>query len=83
MRLKTVEHGHREAQKAVLARMQNRRGPDLPLPDVIRTMLYRPELFGAAYSDGLEEIMHGPSDWSVGERELFATFVSSRNQCPY
>jgi hypothetical protein len=83
MRLENVEHGHKEAQKAVLAQIQARRGPDLPVPDVLRTMLYRPELFGAAYSDGLEEIMHGPSDWSVGERELFAAFVSSKNQCPF
>jgi len=25
--------------------------------------------------------MRGPSDWSDGERELFAAFVSSLNQC--
>jgi hypothetical protein len=31
----------------------------------------------------LELAMHGPSDWSVGERELFAAFVSSINQCPF
>jgi len=28
-------------------------------------------------------VMRGPSDWSVGERELFAAFVSSLNQCPF
>jgi len=27
--------------------------------------------------------MRGPSDWSAGERELFAAFVSSLNQCPF
>jgi hypothetical protein len=27
--------------------------------------------------------MNGPSDWSVGERELFAAFVSSVSQCPF
>jgi hypothetical protein len=83
MRLKNVEQGHREAQKAALLMIQARRGPNLPVPDVLRTMLYRPELFGEAYSDGLEEILHGSSDWSVGERELFATFVSSKNRCQF
>jgi AhpD family alkylhydroperoxidase len=27
--------------------------------------------------------MRGPSDWSVGERELFAAFVSNLNQCRF
>jgi hypothetical protein len=52
-------------------------------PDVLKTLHYRPELFGRPFSDTLEPAMHGPSDWSVGERELFAAFVSSLNQCPF
>ncbi len=31
----------------------------------------------------LEAAVRGPSDWSIGERELFAAFVSSINQCTY
>jgi hypothetical protein len=27
--------------------------------------------------------MRGPSDWSPGERELFAAFTSLLNQCPF
>jgi len=27
--------------------------------------------------------MHGPSEWSPGERELFAGFTSLLNQCPF
>jgi hypothetical protein len=50
----------------------------------VRTMLaYRPELFGRPFSEALQEIMRGPSEWSVGERELFAAFVSAQNQCPF
>ena len=41
------------------------------------------ELFGRPYSDVLDQAMRGPSDWSIGERELFAAFVSSLNQCPF
>ena len=52
-------------------------------PDVLKTLHYRPELFGRPFSDTLELAMHGASDWSAGERELFAAFVSSLNQCPF
>ena len=31
----------------------------------------------------LQDVMRGPSDWSVAERELFAAFVSAQNQCPF
>jgi hypothetical protein len=51
--------------------------------DVVRTMRYRSELFGRPFSAALQQVMRGPSDWSVGERELFAAFVSCQNQCPF
>jgi hypothetical protein len=50
---------------------------------VLRTLHYRPELFGRPYSDALDLALRGLSDWSPGERELFAAFVSSLNQCPF
>jgi hypothetical protein len=48
---------------------------------VIKTLLYRPELFGGPFSEELDVVMRGPSDWSAGERELFAGFTSQLNQC--
>ena len=54
-----------------------------PAPDVARVIAYRPELFGDPFSLCLEDVMRGPSNWSVGERELFAAFVSHTNQCPF
>jgi hypothetical protein len=48
---------------------------------VIKTLLYRPELFGGPFSEELDRVMRGPSDWSPGERELFAGFASHLNQC--
>ena len=39
------------------------------------------ELFGRPFSEALDLAMRGPSDWTPGERELFAGFVSSLNQC--
>jgi hypothetical protein len=50
---------------------------------VLKTLNYRPELFGRPYSAALDLAMRGPSEWSAAERELFAAFVSSLNQCPF
>ena len=51
--------------------------------DVRRVLSYQPEAFGAPFSDALQQVMRGPSEWSAGERELFAAFVSARNRCPF
>jgi hypothetical protein len=81
VRLSCVESGHdpREARALELIRAERGMEP----PDVLKTLHYRPELFGRPFSDTLDLAMRGPSDWSAGERELFAAFVSSLNQCPF
>ncbi len=58
-------------------------GPHAPAEasGVIKTLLYRSELFDDPFSDALDDVMRGPSDWSIGERELFAGFASHLNQC--
>jgi len=60
-------------------------GPHAP-PEalgVIKTLLYRPDRFGGPFSEELDRVMRGPSDWSAGERELFAAFTSLLNQCHF
>ena len=52
-------------------------------PDVVKTLFHRRRFFGAPFSRALQEVMRGPSEWSVGERELFAAVVSAQNQCPF
>lgn len=56
---------------------------DKPVGNILRVIGYRSELFGAPFSDALHELLRGPSEWSTGERELFAAFVSSKNKCSY
>ncbi len=51
--------------------------------DVIRALAFRPERFGRPFGELAQQVMRGPSDWSPGERELFAAFVSAQNQCPF
>ena len=52
-------------------------------PDVVGALSYRPALWGMPFSEALQQVMRGPSDWTPGERELFAAFVSALNQCPF
>ena len=81
MRLERVERGHRAGEKLLLAiiglLLRGR------APDILRTVFYRPEMFGRPANAWTHAVMRGPSDWTVGERELFAAFTSRRNQCPF
>ena len=81
MRLSVLDHGHAPAEAVVLERIRQRSGRE-PL-GVVKTLLYRPDLFGRPFSEALERAMRGPSEWSPGERELFAAFTSLLNQCPF
>ena len=81
MRLEVVDHGHAPDEAAVLEAWRERTGRE-PF-GVVKTLLYRPELFGLPFSEELDRAMRGPSDWSAGERELFAGFASLLNQCQF
>ena len=81
MRLTRVERGHPLRTKLMLGLLRGAlRGR---VPDIVRTMTYRSELFGAPMNAWLHRVMRGPSTWSVGERELFAAFVSRTNRCHF
>ena len=81
MRLKRLEHRHRLPQKLILGmiRLMNKRRA----PDILRTLFYRPEFLGKPISVWTQAVMRGPSEWSVGDRELFAAFTSKLNQCVF
>jgi hypothetical protein len=81
LRLAVVDSGHAPDEAAVLAAIRERSGAE-PL-GVVKTLHYRPDLFCRPFSDALDRAMRGPSDWSAGERELFAAFTSLLNQCPF
>ena len=52
-----------------------------PVVDAVKLAFYRPDFYGAG--DLTHEAMRGPSDWSVGDRELMAAFVAQANECPF
>ena len=70
-------------QQEMAAEIQTLRERDGYVSDISLALRYRPELFGRPFSELLQEVMKGPSEWTEAERELFAAFVSAINQCPF
>jgi len=81
MRLTNVLRGDRLSAKGLYALVRAVSG--FRAPDVVRTLQYHRHLFGAPHSAHTQVVMRGPSEWSVGERELFAAFVSRLNRCQF
>ena len=81
MRLGNVERGDRLSSKLLYAVVRVVSG--YRMPDVVRTLRYRRHLFGTPHSAHTQAVMRGSSEWSVGERELFAAFVSKMNECHF
>lgn len=81
MRLRILDAGHRLRQRLALKaiRLIGRTDPD----PVAKISLYRPELFGRPWLRFSGPVMRGASEWSDGERELMAAFVSRLNSCPF
>jgi hypothetical protein len=81
MRLEAVARGRGLRAKAKLTMIHLFSGG--PAVDVVKTLEYRPAFFGTSFNAIIQEVMRGPSEWNVGERELFAAFVSERNRCKF
>ena len=83
MRLAALERGHRLRARLFLAVARRMAGGE-QADDVVKTILYRPELVGGpAFTTLLRESLRGPSEWSQGERELFAAATSQANACTF
>jgi hypothetical protein len=80
MRLAKVHTSHGLRDRALLGIIRLVQGH---APGVVRTLLYRKEFFGRPWSELTQQVMRGPSQWSVGEREIFAAMVSRFNQCVF
>lgn len=81
MRLAAVRRGNRWPNRLLLRLVEKM--ARMKLPDVMRTMNYRSGFFGGPYTALLHPLMRGPSEWTVGERELLAAYTSYLNQCPF
>ena len=56
-------------------------GGVMPGPFIV--LSYRRQMFGKDFTHFLQEVMRGPSEWSVGELELFASFTAKQLACDY
>lgn len=79
MRLSVLERGHGIGTKALFGviRVMTRQ----PVVDAVKLALYRKDFYGAGPLT--QEAMRGPSEWSVGDRELMAAYVAQTNSCPF
>ena len=81
MRLKNVERGDRLSAKVFYFFIRLVSG--FRAPDVVRTLRYREDFFGRHHRAHTHAVMRGPSEWSIGERELFGAFTASLQHCHF
>ena len=81
MRLTVLDRGHALGIKLLFAVIRAVSGHRAP--DVVKTLRYRPDFFGAPMSELFQTVMRGPSPWTVGDRELMAAVVSRANTCDF
>ena len=81
MRLDILNRGYRPGTKVLFALIRAFSGH--PVPDAAKLVFYRPDFYGARAKEFTHEAMRGPSDWSVGDRELMAAYVSKVNESAF
>ncbi|TCC56956.1 alkylhydroperoxidase AhpD family core domain-containing protein [Kribbella pittospori] len=81
MRLEILNSGYKPGTKMLFAmiRLFSRQ----PVPDAARLVFYRPDFYGNPSKAFTHEAMRGPSEWSVGDRELMAAYVSKVNETAF
>jgi uncharacterized peroxidase-related enzyme len=79
MRLEILDRGQRLHNKAIMALIRVLSGH--PVVDAVKLAFYRPDFYRGGPLT--HEAMRGQSDWSVGDRELMAAYVSKVNECPF
>jgi AhpD family alkylhydroperoxidase len=81
MRPDILNHGYGPGTKLLFALIRLFSGH--PVPDAAKLVFYRPDFYGARSKEFTHEAMRGPSDWSVGDRELTAAYVSQVNESAF
>lgn len=81
MRLTEVERGGTLRDRLLIRMISRVSG--YRLPDAARVAFYHKDFVGRQLGRWTQAAMRGPSDWSVGERELMAAMVATWNSCRF
>lgn len=81
MRLKRMQRGRSIADR--WRRLSYLISEGQRMPDIDRALLHRPDLIGGPLLAYTGDGLRGESEWTIGERELFGSFVAHRSQCPF
>lgn len=80
MRLQRIARGRPTGRLVfALLRLVTRRD----VPDIVKVRFYRRRFFGTPFFKLGQQLLRGPSSWTIGERELFGAFVSAKNRCQF
>jgi uncharacterized peroxidase-related enzyme len=81
MRLSEVEKGDGFFQALLIRFISKVSG--MRLPDAARVVMYHDDFYGKPMVAWTQAAMRGDSNWSVGERELFAAMTAEWNSCTF
>ena len=81
MRLREIDRGDSIASRLLIRFISLVSG--MRLPDAARVAFYHKDFFSAPMGEWTQAAMRGPSEWSVGERELMAALVAKWNSCSF
>ncbi|RWZ54815.1 hypothetical protein ELQ92_16005 [Labedella populi] len=81
MRLPDVERGDTLRSRTLIRIISAVSG--IRLPDAARVAFYHKGFVGPMFGAWTQAAMRGPSEWSIGERELMAAMVAHWNSCTF
>lgn len=81
MRLPDIERGDSLRSRTLIRIISAVSG--IRLPDAARVAFYHRGFVGPTFGAWTQAVMRGPSEWSVGERELMAAMVAHWNSCTF
>lgn len=81
MRLPDIDRGDSLRSRTLIRIISAVSG--IRLPDAARVAFYHKGFVGPTFGAWTQAVMRGPSEWSVGERELMAAMVAHWNSCAF
>ncbi len=81
MRLPEIDRGDSFGSRLLIGIISLVSG--MRLPDAARVAFYHKAFFNGSMGAWTQKTMRGPSDWTIGERELMAAMVAKWNACPF